>query len=57
MSAIIYSQLSINLECIQQIKKVRMRQRINEHAFLYLTAILSDQYKDDYVKKTLKRSR
>lgn len=32
-----------------------MLQCINEHACLYLTAILSDQYKDDYVKKNLKK--
>lgn len=53
MPAITYLQLETNLECVQQINEVKMLQCINEHAYLYLTAILSDRYKDDYVKKTL----
>ena len=53
MPAITYLQLETNLECVQQINEVKMLQCINEHAYLYLTAILSDHCKDDYVKKTL----
>ncbi|WP_129599952.1 hypothetical protein [Anaerophilus nitritogenes] len=50
MSAITYLQLRTNIVGIQQIKKLKIIQNINDHAYLYLTAILSDECKDDYVK-------
>ncbi|MDR1548578.1 MAG: hypothetical protein LBT06_08345 [Hungatella sp.] len=53
MPAITYLQLETNIECVQQIKEVKIRQCINEHAYLHLTAVLSDHYKDDYINKTL----
>jgi hypothetical protein len=51
MSSITYLQLTTNIECIQQIKAMKIIQRINEHAYLYITAILKEEEKDDYVKK------
>lgn len=54
MPVITYSQLTTDLECIQQIKEVEIIQEINEHGVLHLTAILSEQSKDNYVKKNLK---
>ncbi|SNS56617.1 Phage late control gene D protein (GPD) [Anaerovirgula multivorans] len=54
MTAITYFQLKTNIEYIQQIKNIKMTQQINHHAYLYLTAIISEQYKDDYVKENLR---
>ena len=54
MPVITYSQLTTDLACIQQIRELRIIQEINEHGVLYLTAILNEQSKDDYVKKNLK---
>ena len=55
MSAITYIQLKTNVDCIQQIKSIRIIQRMNEHARLFLTAVLSDEKKDDYIKKNLSK--
>ncbi|WP_367565191.1 contractile injection system protein, VgrG/Pvc8 family [Lacrimispora sp.] len=55
MSAITYLQLETNLDCVQQIKEIKILHHMNEHGYLYLTAVLSDQYKDDYVKETLSK--
>lgn len=53
MSATTYVQLETNINCIQQIKHVRIRQRMNEHAQLFLTGIISEQNKDDFFQKNL----
>ncbi|TCO67914.1 contractile injection system protein, VgrG/Pvc8 family [Marinisporobacter balticus] len=51
MSAISYLQLRTNIESVQQIKKMKITQHINDHAYIYLTAILNDADEDDYVKR------
>ncbi|MFR3730467.1 contractile injection system protein, VgrG/Pvc8 family [Lacrimispora sp.] len=53
MSAITYIQLKTNIDCIRQIKTVRIIQRMNEHARLFLTAVLSNEKKDDFIEKNL----
>ncbi len=46
-----YLQLRTNMADILHINEMRIIQTVNDHAYLYLTAILSDDYKDDYVKR------
>ncbi len=54
MPVITYSQLTTNLDCIQQIKEVKIIQEINEHGILHLTAILNELSKDNYIRNNLK---
>lgn len=53
MSSITYATLKTNIDCIQQIRNVRIVQRMNEHGRLSLTGILKEDRKDDYIKKNL----
>lgn len=53
MSSITYANLKTNINCIQQIRSVRIVQRMNEHGRLSLTGILKEGMKDDYIKKNL----
>jgi hypothetical protein len=53
MSSITYANLKTNIDCIQQIRNVRIVQRMNEHGRLSLTGILKEGMKDDYIKKNL----
>jgi len=41
MSSITYANLKTNIDCIQQIRSVRVVQRMNEHGRLFLTGILN----------------
>lgn len=51
MEAITYLQLKTNMSMIQEIKDFSVEQSINNHAYCYLTGIIDETYKDDYVKK------
>ncbi|HEX3077614.1 MAG TPA: hypothetical protein VHQ24_12190, partial [Lachnospiraceae bacterium] len=51
MESITYYELKTNIESIQRIEKFRVIQTVNEHAYLYLSAVLDSKYKDEYVKR------
>jgi hypothetical protein len=51
MEPITYLQLKTNLPMIQQINHFECFEQINEHTQCYLTAIIHEENKDDYVKQ------
>lgn len=51
MEPITYSQLKTNIEIIQRIEQFRIVQSMNDHASLFLSGIIDEKYKDDYVKE------
>lgn len=53
MSNYTYKEMKTNIKCVQEIQEFTLKQEINEHVHMEMTAVVKEEEKDNYVKSVL----